>query len=65
MVKATICSDVIIAKIKASRCNFDTNPSVLSELKYKGVPNDVLKAMIEAPYGAPDPQRPAAVKDLE
>jgi len=58
MVKANISSDVIVAKIKISRCNFDTDPSVLSELKYSGVSNEVLKAMIEAPYGPPKIDRP-------
>jgi hypothetical protein len=53
MVKANISSDVIVAKIKVSRCNFDTDPSVLSELKHHGVSNEVLKAMIEAAYGPP------------
>src|SRR5678815_5346495 len=28
-----------------------TNPSVLAELKYRGVPDAVIKAMGEAPYG--------------
>jgi hypothetical protein len=52
MVKANLSADVIIAKIQISRCHFDTNPSVLAELKYRGVPNAVLIAMAEAPYGA-------------
>jgi hypothetical protein len=58
MVKAGLSSDVIIAKIKVSRCTFDTDTGVLSELKYKGVPNPVILAMVEAPYGIP-----AQVKD--
>lgn len=53
MVKAGLSTEVIIAKIKTSRCNFDTEPSVLAEMKHTGVPNEVLQAMIEAPYGAP------------
>lgn len=53
MVKAGLSSEVIIAKIKVSRCNFDTDPGVLSELKQRGVSNDVILAMIAAPYGAP------------
>jgi hypothetical protein len=53
MVKARISPEVIIAKIKVSRCNFNTDPSVLAELKYSGVPDDVLMAMIKAPYGQP------------
>jgi hypothetical protein len=53
MVAAGISSEIIIAKIKVSRCNFDTTPSVLAELKHKGIQNEVLLAMVEAPYGPP------------
>ncbi len=53
MAQAGISSEIIIAKIKVSRCNFDTTPSVLAELKQKGIPNGVLLAMVEAPYGPP------------
>src|SRR5688500_3464894 len=53
MVTAGLSSELIIAKIKVSRCNFDTDPTQLSELKSKGVSNEVLHAMIEAPYGLP------------
>ena len=53
MVKANLSVEVIVAKIQVSRCHFDTNPTILAELKYRGVPNAVLVAMTEAPYGAP------------
>jgi hypothetical protein len=53
MVQAGISSEVIIAKIKISRCNFDTDPTILAELKHHGVSNELLKAMVEAPYGPP------------
>jgi hypothetical protein len=53
MFKAGLSSDVIISKIKTSRCNFDTDPSILAELKHKGLPNEIIKAMVEAPYGPP------------
>ncbi len=53
MVKAGLAPEVIVAKIKVSRCNFDTDPSILGEMKHNGVPNEVLRAMIEAPYGPP------------
>jgi Peptidase family M48 len=58
MVKANLSAEVIIAKIQVSRCHFDTNPSVLAELKYRGVPSAILLAMTEAPYGAPRNRRP-------
>lgn len=53
MVKANLPSALIIEKINTSRCSFDTFPSVLAELKYRGVPDDVLMAMVRAPHGAP------------
>lgn len=55
MVKANIAPEVIVAKIEASRCHFDTTPSVLAELRHKGVPDSVLMAMVKAPYGNPLP----------
>jgi hypothetical protein len=62
MIRAGLSSEVIVAKIKSSRCNFDTDPSILAELRQKGVPNEILKAMIEAPYG---PSRPPTVQPKE
>ena len=53
MVKAKLPPALIIEKINTSRCSFDTFPSVLAELKYRGVPDDVLMAMVRAPHGAP------------
>ena len=57
MVHAKLPSVVIIEKIHHSRCAFDTFPSVLAELKYKGVPDDVLMVMVESPHGGPGPER--------
>ncbi len=51
MVSAKLPSALIIEKISSSSCNFDTFPSVLAELKHKGVPDEVLMAMIQAPHG--------------
>lgn len=53
MVRTKLSADDIVAKIKTSRCHFDTNPTVLDELRYKRVPEAVLVAMFEAPFGAP------------
>jgi hypothetical protein len=53
MFKAGLSNEVILSKIKTSRCNFDTDPSILAELKHKGLPNEILQAMVEAPYGPP------------
>ena len=51
MVKAKLPPEVIIEKINTSDCNFDTFPSVLAELKYRGVPDEVLMAMVKSPHG--------------
>jgi hypothetical protein len=53
MTRAQISADIIVAKIKVSRCNFSTEPTVLAELKRNGVPDAVLLAMVQAPYGPP------------
>ena len=52
MVRAKIPPEVIVAKIKSSSCHFETFPSVLAELKDKGVPDSVLLAMVEFPTGS-------------
>jgi putative metalloprotease len=52
MVRAKISPEAIIQKIQTSRCHFDTTSTVIQELKYKGVPPEVLRAMADAPYGA-------------
>ena len=49
MVKAGISADIIIAKIKATSCSFDTNPATLKGLKDAGVPDNVILAMVQAP----------------
>src|SRR5689334_1100780 len=51
MVRAKLPAALIIEKINTSSCTFDTFPSVLAELKYKGVPDDILMAMVQAPHG--------------
>ncbi|HEX5873558.1 MAG TPA: hypothetical protein VFY60_02855 [Pyrinomonadaceae bacterium] len=51
MVRAKLPTALIIEKINTSNCAFDTFPSVLAEMKYKGVPDEVLMAMVEAPHG--------------
>jgi hypothetical protein len=53
MIAAKVPVDAIITKIQTSRCNFDTFPTVISELRYRGVPEDILIAMVEAPIGRP------------
>jgi hypothetical protein len=51
MVERKMTAETIIQTIKSSPCTFDTFPSVMKELKRRGVPEEVLEAMIDAPYG--------------
>jgi len=51
MVRNKLPSNRIIARIKNSSCAFDTFPHVLAELRYMGVPDEVLRAMVKAPHG--------------
>jgi hypothetical protein len=53
MVNAGLDSEVVIKVIRASRCTFDTFPPVIRDMKRRGVPEAVLKAMVSAPYGPP------------
>jgi hypothetical protein len=48
LVNSKHASDVIIAKISASKCAFAVSSENLDALKSAGVPQDVLEAMIEA-----------------
>jgi hypothetical protein len=48
MAKAGLDDAIIIAKIKASACQFDTTPDTLIQLKQSGVTTAVLKAMTDA-----------------
>lgn len=51
MVQQEMTSEQIVAAIKVSRCTFDIFPPVLEDLKRRGVPDSVLRAMVDAPYG--------------
>src|SRR5215207_8399510 len=59
MVRAKLPPALIIEKIQTSSCSFDTFPSVLAELKYRGVPDEILMAMVQAPHGGRRPMTPA------
>ncbi|HSD46009.1 MAG TPA: hypothetical protein VLB87_05275 [Pyrinomonadaceae bacterium] len=51
MVQQHLSEEVIINAIKTSPCTFDTFPPVLKDMKRRGVPDAVLQAMVDAPYG--------------
>lgn len=48
MVKAGLSEDVILAKIKNSKCEFNTSSEYLIKLKENGVSDKLITAMIEA-----------------
>jgi hypothetical protein len=51
MVQQHLSEAAIINAIESSPCTFDTFPPVLKDMKRRGVPDAVLQAMIQAPYG--------------
>lgn len=46
LTKAGVTEDIIIAKIKSSRCNFDTSSNSLIELKTSNVSDNVILAVL-------------------
>jgi hypothetical protein len=55
MLSTGLSADIVAAKIKASKCDFNTDVATLKDLKSKGVPDSVVLAMVEAPHFAPMP----------
>jgi hypothetical protein len=43
-------SEIVVAKIKAGPCCFNTYPETLKQLKASGVPDSVILAMVKAGY---------------
>lgn len=65
LVTRKFAPETIINLIKSSPCNFDTFPPVMQDLQRRGVPDLVLRAMLEAPYGPPaDAQQEEASNEL-
>jgi hypothetical protein len=54
MVQRGMKSELIIANILTSSCNFDIFPPVLDDLKRRGVPEPVLQVMSVVPNGPPN-----------
>lgn len=65
MVRAKLPTALIVEKINTSSCSFDTFPSVLAEMKYKGVPDEILMAMVQAPHGGRKLPAPAKNRTLD
>ena len=62
MVEAKLATEVVVEKIKASPCDFDTSPAALGRLKEAGVPDALLLLMVLSPKCAPQPARRVAVQ---
>ena len=58
MLQTGLAPDIVVAKINASKCNFDTSPATLAELKAGGTPESVIMAMVQA---ANRPDNPTVV----
>ncbi|HEU4835107.1 MAG TPA: hypothetical protein VFS90_11850 [Pyrinomonadaceae bacterium] len=54
MVHKGMNSDLIIATVLTSACNFDVFPPVLDDMKRRGVPENVLQVMSVVPNGPPN-----------
>ena len=53
MLKTGLTPEIVIAKIGSSKCDFDTSPATLKELKIANVPDAVILAMVKAPPKTP------------
>jgi len=54
MIHKGMKSELIIATILSSSCNFDIFPPVLDDLKRRGVPENILQVMSVVPNGPPN-----------
>ena len=64
MSKIGLPSEVLVAKINSSHCNFDTSAVSLQALKTAGVGDNIILAMVQAPVGEPKPSRVADRPDV-
>jgi hypothetical protein len=64
LTKAGISPDIIVAKIKASHCQFDTSAAQLKSLKAAGISDQVILAMVEAPVSRDAEMRKAEAPGL-
>jgi hypothetical protein len=55
-------TEIIVAKIKSSSCDFDTSPAALEQLRVAKIPSEVILAMVKAPVanGSPQAAKPTA-----
>ena len=52
MLSAGLTSEIVLAKIKSSDCEFDTSPDALKELKAASVPDGLILAMVQVPVAS-------------
>ena len=62
MVESKLSAEVIVEKIKAAPCDFDTSPAALAGMKEAGVPDSLLLVMVMSPKCSPQPARRVAVE---
>ena len=62
MVAVGLAPELVVEKIKASVCDFDTSPEALGRLKGAGVPESLLLLMVVSPKCAPPHARSVAVR---
>lgn len=62
MLKAGLAPEIVVAKINAGNCNFDTSAATLTDLKNGGTPESVILAMVQASNRLPATP-PVAVKE--
>lgn len=58
LLKSGLSSEIVIAKIAAAPCEFDTTPTALKKLKTDNVPDAVILAMVQAPSVSTQKQTP-------
>lgn len=60
-----LSDDIIIAKIKSSKCDFDTSPAALQKLRLGGLPDPIILAMIQASRASDEPAaKPVVLVDV-
>src|SRR5205085_1073280 len=63
LVESRLAPEVIVEKIKASECDFDTSPEALRKLKDAGVPDSLLLVMVMTPKCAASAEATQARRD--
>jgi hypothetical protein len=53
LLKSGLATEIVVAKINSSACDFNTSTTALQELKTAGVPDAVILAMVQAPKDVP------------